>query len=103
MVRYNGRAISDLQTIWRYLAARNPVAAERYLRGFQDHALIYALTPTVGRPEPEVAGRLKLPSDITLRSFLYRNHRGYYFSIDAGIFILRVLPTRRDRDTALDE
>lgn len=101
--RYHARAKADLQTIWRYLGTPNPAAADRYLRGLQACAVTYAVTPTAGRPEPEVAERLKLPSDITLRSFLSRNHRDYYFSIDTGILILRILPTRRDRDTALDE
>ena len=100
--RYHARAKADLQAIWRYVATRNPAAADRYLRGLQEHAVTYAVTPTAGRPEPEVAARLNSTS-ITLRSFLYRNHRGYYFSIDTGILILRILPTRRDRDTALDE
>jgi len=101
--RYHQRAKADLQAIWRYLATRNPAAADRYLRELQERAFTYAAMPTAGRLEPEVAERLKLPSDITLRSFLYRNHRSYYFSIDVGIMILRVLPTRRDRNTALEE
>lgn len=101
--RYHHRARQDLEDLWFYIAQDNPDAADRYLDELQKRARSHAANPNMGRLEPEVAKRLNLPSSLTLRSFLYRNHRAYYFPVDQTILILRVLDTRRDRDTALEE
>ncbi len=99
--RYHSRARQDLEDLWRYIAQPNPVAADRYLEELDKRANAHAARPDMGRTEPEVAERLSLPASEGLRSFLYRNHRCYYVPIESGIFILRILDTRRGRDTAL--
>ncbi|MBM4258845.1 MAG: type II toxin-antitoxin system RelE/ParE family toxin [Deltaproteobacteria bacterium] len=43
--RYHQRAKADLQAIWRYLATRNPTAADRYLRELQERAFLMQLHP----------------------------------------------------------
>ena len=96
--RYHRRAHADVEAIWHYIAQGNVQAADRYLDGLQETALRYAVHPGMGRLEPQLAERLAVPLGVTLRSFVYRNHRSYYIPEDTGIFILRILDTRRDID-----
>jgi len=98
---YHPQARADLESLWLYIARENISAADRYLDGLEAAAQRYAATPGMGRLEPELAARLDVPPGITLRSFLYRNHRSYYIPEDTGIFILRVLDTRRDIENVL--
>jgi toxin ParE1/3/4 len=99
--RYHRQARVDVESLWLYIAQENISAADRYLDGLEETAQRYAATPGMGRLEPELAARLEVPPGITLRSFLYRNHRSYYIPEDTGIFILRVLDTRRDINNVL--
>lgn len=71
----------DLDAIFRYIAQRNPPAAERYIRELRERCQFYAESPFMGQAEPSIARRLGLPSE-QVRSFLYRNHRCYYAVTD---------------------
>jgi toxin ParE1/3/4 len=99
--RYHRQARADLESLWLHIARENIAAADRYLDGLEEAAQRYAATSGMGRLEPELATRLAVPPGVTLRSFLYRNHRSYYIPEDTGIFILRVLDTRRDIENVL--
>jgi toxin ParE1/3/4 len=99
--RYHRQARADLESLWLYIAGENLSAADRYLDGLEAMARRYTANPGMGRLEPELAARLDLPPGITLRSFLYRNHRSYYIPEDTGIFILRILDARRDIENVL--
>jgi toxin ParE1/3/4 len=99
--RYHHQARVDLESLWLYIARENISAADRYVDGLEAAAQRYAATPGMGRLEPDLADRLDVPPGITLRSFLYRNHRSYYIPEDTGIFILRILDTRRDIENLL--
>ena len=99
--RYHHQARADLESLWLYIARENISAADRYVDGLEAAARRYAATPGMGRLEPELAARLNVPPGITLRSFLYRNHRSYYVLEDTGIFILRILDARRDVENFL--
>ena len=101
--RYHRHARADLEALWLYLARYNTQAADRYVDGLHEAACLYATNPDMGRLEPELAERLDAPSGVTLRSFLHRNHRGYYIPDEDGIFILRVLDVRQDIGTAIGE
>jgi toxin ParE1/3/4 len=101
--RYHRQARADLEALWLHIAPENLEAADRYLDGLHEAAGRYAEHPGMGRLEPELAERLHVPAGITLRSFLHRNYRCYYVPDEEGIFILRVIDTRRDIDTALGE
>ena len=103
VVHYHPRAQADLDELWDYIAQDNPDAADRYLEELHHRAETYAARPAMGRPEQGVGALLNLPDDVELRSFLHRNHRGYYLPIPSGIVVLRTLDTRRDRDAAFEE
>jgi plasmid stabilization system protein ParE len=92
----------DLEAIFRYIAERNPSAADRYIHELRERCVFYAETPFIGQAEPSIARRLDLPSD-QVRSFLYRNHRCYYAVTDEEIRVFGFIDTRRDMDTAIDE
>jgi len=99
--RYHRHARADLEALWLYLARYNTQAADRYVDELHAAASLYTSNPGMGRLESELAERLNIPPGVMLRSFLYRNHRGYYIPDEDGIFILRVLDVRQDVDTAM--
>ena len=99
--RYHRHARADLEALWLYLARYNIQAADRYIDGLHAAAALYASNPDIGRLESALVERLDAPPGVMLRSFLHRNHRGYYIPDADGIFILRVLDVRQDVDTAI--
>ncbi len=93
---------NDLDAIYDYLFARNPGAADRYIRELIDRCRFYARSPFIGQEEREIARHLGAPAE-RVRSFPYRNHRCYYLVMDDAMRVLRFLDTRRDPDTPLEE
>jgi plasmid stabilization system protein ParE len=48
----------DLDAIFRYIAERNPSAADRYIHELRERCVFYAETPFIGQAEPSIARRL---------------------------------------------
>jgi plasmid stabilization system protein ParE len=92
----------DLEAIFRYIAERNPSAADRYIHELRERCVLYVETPFLGQAEPALARRLDLPSE-QIRSFLYRNHCCYYAVTDEEIRVFGFIDTRRHLDTVMDE
>jgi len=53
-VIWSPRALLDLQRLHRFLAAKNPDAAQRALRAVRAGVKLLALQPGVGRPAPDM-------------------------------------------------
>ncbi|MDH3598736.1 MAG: type II toxin-antitoxin system RelE/ParE family toxin [Candidatus Tectomicrobia bacterium] len=104
--RFHQRAREDVEELWLFIAQEDIAAADRYLDELEERAHTYAMHPDIGQIEPDIAERLEramgleFPVDITIRSFLHRNHRCYYIPDDEGIYILRVIDMRREQDRA---
>jgi toxin ParE1/3/4 len=87
------RAESDLDDIWRWIADESgPERADAFMRQIKATTDLFAGRPLAGRPQPELGAEI--------RSFLVRPYLIYYRPRPWGLEIVRVLYTRRDRDTA---
>ena len=78
------------------IAQANPTAADKYLEEIYQKTLLYSHRPYLGQAEPTLARRLgQTPQSV--RSFLYRNHRCYYWLRGADMWMLGYIDTRRHR------
>ncbi len=97
-VVYSPKAREDLIEIWEYIAQDNLSAADRYIDGFRESIQIYTYNPNIGREEPMLAKELG-SSKLNARSFLYRNHRCYYYIAQNEMRVISVIDTRRGERT----
>jgi toxin ParE1/3/4 len=84
-------AEADLEEIYDYIAADNPLAAVRFVARLEDLATQLARTPGMGRARPAL-----LPN---LRSFPLGNYLLFYRLTESGVEIVRVLHGARDVPT----
>jgi toxin ParE1/3/4 len=92
-IRRSRKATTDLSEIWRYIAERNPVAADRVLDEIDRVCRLIATRPKMGRE------RLELKQlNASIRSFGVMSWVIFYRIDDEFIEIVRVLHTARDLD-----
>jgi toxin ParE1/3/4 len=84
------QAEQDLLEVWDYIAADNPVAADRLLDRIGHLCDRLAEFPEMGRERSELAP--------ALRSFPVGNYVLFYRPADDGIQLIRVLHGARDVD-----
>ena len=78
----------DYLEIWLYIARDNPDAADRLVEQFDRHLDLLACTPLMGRSEAEFF--------TGLRSFPVGNYLIFYFPVEDGIELVRVLHGARN-------
>jgi len=83
-------AFDDLEIIWQYIAEENIARADAFLDTINTTFLRLAAAPQAGRSRPE------LFSD--LLSFPVGRYLIFYFALQDGIEIVRVLHGARDID-----
>lgn len=81
-------AENDLINIWVYIAEDNPINADRFLDKLEERCLLLAEFPETGAHRDELIRNL--------RSFPLGNYIVFYFVIDGGIDIVRVLHSAMD-------
>jgi toxin ParE1/3/4 len=86
-------AENDLEEIWWYIAQDSPHNADRFLDSIQERCLALAEFPQMG------VGRDELKMD--LRSHPVSHYLIFYFPLEDGIDIVRVLHESRDADSLL--
>jgi toxin ParE1/3/4 len=82
------QAEADLDDIWWYIAQDSPQNADRFLDRIHDKCLVLAEFPQMGVGQDELKPNL--------RSFSVGNYLIFYFPIENGIDIVRVLQGARD-------
>jgi toxin ParE1/3/4 len=87
------QAEADLEDIWWYIAQDSPQNADRFLDRIHEKCLLLAEFPQMGVGQDE----LKLH----LRSFSVGHYLIFYFPIENGIDIVRVLQGARDIESLL--
>ena len=87
-LEWTERALIDLRAIEDYIAADNPVAAERWVSRLIAKAKAAARLPLVGRVVPEKA-------QIDVREVFLRQYRIVYRVRESGILILTVFEGHR--------
>lgn len=81
-------AEKDLLETWLYIAADQPLNADRYLDKLQEKIQTLAEFPELGRARPELAKGLK--------SFPVDRYNLYYTLNKTKLILVRVLPGDRD-------
>ena len=87
-VRVSAKARSDLFQIYRYLAERNPAAAEGILQDIDAKMRQLSHFPFMGRERPELAAHL--------RSALVHTYLIFYSVADDHLVVVRVIDGRTD-------
>lgn len=85
------QADRDLDSIWAYIAADNPTAANKLIERIGRVFEMLIENPLAGRERPELKR--------ALRSFPVGNHIVFYTPLSAGIEIVRVMHGRQEIDT----
>ncbi|WP_309744285.1 type II toxin-antitoxin system RelE/ParE family toxin [Chamaesiphon sp. OTE_20_metabat_361] len=83
-------AATDLEDIWWYIAQDSPEAADRLLDRIQEKLLSLSQFPQMGASRDELMPRL--------RSFSVSNYLIFYFPLEDGIDVIRVLHGARDTE-----
>jgi toxin ParE1/3/4 len=79
---------ADLDSIWSYIADENMEAADRVLDRIGDVISMLSEHPHAGRARPELAPGV--------RSFVALNYVVFYFPMDDGVEIIRILSGYQD-------
>jgi toxin ParE1/3/4 len=87
-VRVSGKARADLLQIYRYLAERNPAAAESLLHDIDAKLRQLSHFPFMGRERPEFAPNL--------RSAVVHTHLIFYVVADDCLMVVRIVDGRMD-------
>jgi toxin ParE1/3/4 len=88
-------ARSDLKDIWKYIAENNPNAADKFMREFAKKFQLLAENPKIGLTHDEFV--------LNIRSFPYKDYVIFYFPIENGVEIYRILHGARDIDSLFDD
>jgi toxin ParE1/3/4 len=83
-------ASADLEDIWWYIAQDSPEAADRLLDRIQEKLLSLSQFPHMGASRDDLMPRL--------RSFSVSNYLIFYFPLEDGIEVIRVLHGARDAE-----
>lgn len=87
-VIHTRRAREDLLSIWSYIAADSPAAADRLLDAIDHRCALLADNPKLGPARPEITPELRYSP---VRSYLI-----FYREVSEGIEVVRVLHGARD-------
>jgi toxin ParE1/3/4 len=87
------QAEADLDDIWWYIAQDSPQNADRFLDRIHDKCLVLAEFPQMGVVQDDLKPNL--------RSFSVGNYLIFYFPIEGGIDVVRVLQGARDIEGVL--
>ena len=93
LLKFANLARRDLQEIHDYIAEDNEVAAERVVESLETRCRALVDMPNVGRKREELAPGL--------RSVVEGNYLILYRGSASGIYIARVLHTKRDMEHVL--
>lgn len=88
-------ARNDLKNIWTYIAENNPNSADKFMRQFAMKFQLLADNPKIGRTHDKFV--------FNLRSFPYKDYVIFYFPVENGVEIYRVLHGARDIDSLFEE
>lgn len=94
-LEFSRLASEDIDEIWLYIAVDNIEAADRLMVELEARFDLLARNPLLGTSRSEIIGNL--------RQFPHDSYNIFYFPIDNGIEVHRVLHGARDAIQILDE
>ena len=86
---------SDLDNIFSYVAELNTDSAKKTIKELMQKFKLLAENPKIGRSHDELI--------LNLRSFPYKNYLIFYFPIENGVEIYRVLHGARDIESLFED
>ncbi len=78
----------DLLLIWDFIAQDSSAAADNYIKWLTEKLEVLATQPHMGRARNELKPNL--------RSFAVGNHLAFYYPLEDGVAVERVLDGRQD-------
>ena len=78
----------DLLLIWDFIARDGSVAADNYVKWLTDKLDVLVTQPYMGRARGELKPKL--------RSFTAGNHIAFYYPLEDGVAVERILDGRQD-------
>ncbi len=81
-------AEADLKEIWIYIGEKNPVSADKLVNELLEKFQLLAKTSGLGKKRDDLL--------INLRIFPHKKYLIFYFPIEGGVEIYRVLHSSRD-------
>ena len=94
-VKFSSFAEADLENIFSYFAKYNINSARKLLLELKQKFQLLANNPKLGRTHDDFI--------LNLRSFPYKNFVIFYFQIENGVEIYRVLHGSRDIDSLFED
>jgi len=88
-------AEADLEEIWDYIAANSVESAKRLIRDLIQKFQMLAENPQIGRAHEEFM--------LNLRSFAYKKYIIFYFPIENGVEIYRVIHGARNIEDLFED
>jgi toxin ParE1/3/4 len=95
ILQFTAFAQNDIEEIWRYLGEVGNEVAEKMIRQIIKQCESIAMNPKMGRERNDLI--------INLRQFPFKNYNIYYFPLETGIEIYRVLHGSRDNIQIFDQ
>ncbi len=88
ILQFTEVARNDIQETWQYFGEFNEGAAEKLIIQIIDKCEAISMNPKIGRERSELVANL--------RQFPFKNYNIFYFPIENGVEIYRVLHSSRD-------
>ena len=88
-------AIADMKNIWSYFAQYSHDSANKFFREIAEKFQLLAENPKLGRSRDNYI--------LGMRTFPHKDYLIFYFPIENGIEIYRVIHGKRDIDDLFDE
>lgn len=88
ILKFSPLALTDIKGTWQYLSEQNEEIAKNLIRAIAEKCEFLSLNPKVGRERNDLM--------LNLRHFPFKNYNIFYFPIENGVEIYRVLHSSRD-------
>ncbi|ACK70278.1 plasmid stabilization system [Gloeothece citriformis PCC 7424] len=92
---FSDQAIKDLDEICNYIAEGNPKAASRLFDEIRKKCKLVANFPNIGKSYDKFMSNL--------RGFIVNDYIIFYYPIDEGIYVLRVVSGYRDLESLFSD
>ena len=95
IVNFSEFAQADLKEIWLYIGEKNLASADKFVDELNHKFQILALNPKIGKLRGDLL--------VGLHSFPHKKHIIFYFPIEDGVEIYRVIHSSRDTETLFED
>ena len=95
ILQYSPFALADIKENWEYLVEQGEAVSARLIKEIISKCGLLAQNPKVGRERNDLI--------VNLRQFPFKKYNIYYFPIENGVEIYRVLHSSRDNVQVFDD